>query len=304
MLQTTSLSIFNQLNAHDCPLSHVVFSQKGEFLVTADVEHNVVVWKAGKVHYRLNFRSLLERLWGIDRVRSIAIDDMRNMLYVAAGGRLHALDLETGVRRWIYAPPYAFCFLITSPVSMMIRDDGNLVAAFDDGAMEIWTPDGKRLFRFHDNDVPTKLIQLHRDDAIIGTDGFSVTIWDPQTQAKVGKLHTGERIFGFAGSASDGLCATRTFDSVTIWALDTGSPIARIPVGIGLPCMAFTGLRKLLAVSEEHRIRLYDYTGNPIAQCELGDRRTICISASEDGTALAVGCDDGTAKLFDLTKLS
>lgn len=303
MHSITSLPVFNQLEGHRSAVCNIAFSLKGEFLVTADVEHDVVVWKAGKEHYRLNFKSLLERLWGIDRVRAIAIDDLRNMLYVAAGGRLHALDLETGARQWIYAPPYALCFLITSPVAMIVRDDGNLVAVFDDGAMEIWTPEGKRLFRFHDNDVPTKLIQIHRDDAIIGTDGFTVTIWDPQTQAKVGRLNTGERIFGFAGSADDGLCATRTFDHATIWSLESGTQIARIPVGVGLPCMAFTGLSKMLAISEEHRIRLFDYTGNPVAICHVDDRRTVCLSASQDGTAVAVGCDDGTVKMFDLTRL-
>ncbi len=302
MLQSTVLPLLNVLEGHESAVTHVAFTKNGEMLVTADVNHDVVVWKRGEELYRLNFRSLVERFWGIDRVRSLAIDDERRMLYVAAGGRLHALDLDSGERKWIYAPPFALCFMVTSPVSMIVRDDGNLVAVFDDGFMEMWTPQGQRLFRFSDNDMPTKLIQVHRDDAVIGTDGFSVTIWDPETQAKVGKLNTGERIFGFAGPGNDHLCATRTYDSVTIWGLESGSRLAHVTVGVGMPLMAFLPAKKLLAVSEEHRVRLYDYTGVLVAECQLEEEhRTVCLTASHDGTVVAVGLEDGSVRLFDVT---
>lgn len=304
MLNTTTLPIFNQLKEHDCAISHIIFSENGEYLVTADVDHEVVVWKAGVEHYRLNFRSVLERFWGIDRVRAIVVDDKQNTLYVAAGGRLHALDLETGARKWIYAPPYVLCFLITSPVAMVVHNDGNLIAVFDDGAMEMWSPEGIRMFRFRENDVPTKLIQVHKDDSVIGTDGFSVTIWDPKTQAKVGKLTVDERIFGFAGSADDSVCATRTYDSVTLWGVDSASRIARIPVGVGLPAMTFVGSRKLVAILEEKRVRLFDYAGNHIADCPVEEpHRAVCVSASYDGTVLTIGCEDGIIRFYDLTLL-
>ncbi|MFX8937935.1 hypothetical protein ABTN00_20015, partial [Acinetobacter baumannii] len=78
-----------------------------------------------------------------ERIRDIAFSPDGTRIYVAAADQVTAVDVESGETAWVYTAPRSFGFLIISPWSLDVSEEGEVVAAFDNGTIVSWDATGQ-----------------------------------------------------------------------------------------------------------------------------------------------------------------
>lgn len=289
-----------ELLAHREGVKAIAVSGDGQWKATADVGRRVIVWKGDDPVLKYDPIPIWERMGANRRVYSLAFSRDSYVLYIGMTDRLAAYHVDSGVRIWQFRGPRVLAFLPSSPVGLAVNPvTETLAAAYDDGHVGLWTPTGSCRRFWFDNDAPRHLAFTRDGSRLIGSDSFSICIWDAETHAKIARHVPNERVHALALSTGFDVAASRTLYDITIWDVDTGAESAKIPIGRGLPLMAFSPTAKLLAYSEMNVVRVCDFEGNAKGETTIPTEMTLSLGFSADGEILLVGGSDGAIRAYE-----
>lgn len=276
-------------------INHIAYSPDGKTIATSDVHMNVQVTRGGETIFSQRFRSKQDKIRPTDRVRGLQFSLDGRLLFVAAADTLRALEVESGDEIWSYTPPRSFGFLVISPICLTSRD-GDVAAAFDNGSMAVWSESGIMKSLWHHNDAPRTLEFASEGALLVGTDSFSLTGWNWETRKQTFKMPMPARVYGMAVSRRELVAGTRTLHGIHLWDLAQQKAIGAMPVGFGLPLLAFSPTAPLMAYSERHSVMLCDLEGQIVDQRPVQDAAIVSLAFSRDGQEIAVGCTDNQVR--------
>jgi WD40 repeat protein len=295
---TSPLVLLGELKGHRAGVRCVACSPDGLWTATADSSRRIVIWRGTEAHLSFDPLPFWQRFPSNRRIHSLAFSIDSSILFVALTDRLAAYDVDSGRRLWAVRGRRMLAFLPSSPTTLAAHPiTGQLVTVYEDGYLSFWTPEGRSQENWFDNDAPRQLSFTRDGSKIVGTDGFSICIWDAATHAKLAKHMPKDKIHGFAVSSLNDTVATRTLYRVTTWNLETGQELGNATVGQGLPIQAFSTISEELAVGENQRISVMDFEGNSLAEATLPETIALAMAYSQDGR-LFVACSDGVVRIY------
>ena len=277
-------------------INHVAYGPDGLTMATADVHMNVHVTRGSELLYRRRFNVLEDKIRPTQRIRGMVFSRDGRLLYLAAADRVIAVDVSTGDEVWSYRAPRSFGFLVISPVSLATSSTGDVAAAFDNGSLAVWDEGGLMKSLWHHNDAPRMIGFSVDGQTLIGTGSFSLTGWNWQTRKRTFKLPMPARVYGLALSSVAPVAATRTLHGIHLWNLETQQAIGALPVGFGLPLVAFSPTEQVFAFAERNGVMLVDFNGQLIDQRVVQDAAVLSLAFSIDGKDIAVGCSDNQVR--------
>lgn len=280
------------------PVQNLAFGSQGRS-ATGDVNRVVRVSRDGAPVFTLDLRSNKRKIRSIERIRGLAFSPDGAALYVACGDQMSAFDSTTGERLWAYEPPRAWGFLIISPISISVSPDGDVAMATDAGRVRVWSSDGSTKSHWSDNDSP-RIAAYAGTDRLVGTDSFSLCVWQPSTGAKLARRKLAERVYGMAVSPNGRLAATRTLHGIDAVDVETLEVVGRYPVGYGLPLVAFSDDSALLAVNEDDSVKVYTVGNGKESLLKANEARIRSLRFKDEQT-LAAGCSDGVVRTWHVS---
>jgi WD40 repeat protein len=273
---------------HSKGLNHLAFGSDGARLAVADTALNVEVREGDRLVWARSLASTNYKVMGIQRIRGIAFAPDSSALYALASDILYALDAETGEELWRYQPPRALGFLVVSTSSLAVRADGLVAAAFDNGAIGVWTPEGILKGLWKDVDTQRHMAFLP-DGRLVGDDSFGLTVFDVSTRKRVRRTSLHDRAFGLATSAT-GRVAVRTLHEA--WQMSPeGEIYSKTPVEPGLPLLAFHPTEPMLALGAAHAVHLVDSEGKKLHRIPVEDTTVVSMAFTPDGRVIVGGAD-------------
>ena len=282
------------LLARSSGLNQLAFRPDGARLATADTTMAVEVREGERLVWSRSLASSEPKLASVQRVRGLAFAPDGAALYALATNRLAALDADTGAVLWDYRPPLTLGFLVTATTALAVRADGLVAAAFDNGAIGAWSPEGRLQGLWKDVDVQRRLAFL-RDGRLLGDDSFGLSVFDVDTRKRLHRTPLRERSYGLA-VAPDGSVAVRTLHEA--WQIaSSGEVFARTPVEPGLPLLAYNPCEPRLALGAAHAVLLADFDGRIVGHHEVPATPVVSLAFAPDGR-LVVGGGDGTLRTF------
>lgn len=286
------------LAAHREGVNAIVGVPSGQVWASADNARRIQIWNGDQPANRFDPFSLWERVYGNRRIYGMHFSPDGETLYVAMTDRLAAYETSSGRKGWQYRGPRVLAFLPSSPVAVAVdRTTGTVTAAFDDGHFGLWRPQGHPIAMWLDNETPRQLGFTRDGTKIVGTDSFSIGMWDVQTRTKIARHVPNQRVHALKLSPAFDVAASRTLYDVSIWDIETGTESARIPVGRGLPLLAFSPNSPLLALSERNRLRVCDFEGALLGEWETPEA-ILSVAFSNDGRQVMAGLSDATIRQF------
>ncbi len=271
-------------------INRFAISRDGKLRATSDVDMNVVIESEGTVIFNENFSSANEKIKPTERVRGLAFSPDGSQIYIAAGEKLWAIGAYDGQIRWSYVAPRSFGFLIISPMTLDVSTKGEIAVAFDNGSVKVWDSRGELRARWNDNDCPRTLKYAADAGRIVGTDSFSLCIWDLANLKAKRKIVMPDRVYGMDLNQAGTIAAVRTLKEVLIWDLERASRICSIPVEPGTPIVALHPSKPLVACGEGSRISFSALSGQFLSRHELDAASGLCMAFDHSGSELIVGC--------------
>lgn len=276
----------------------IAASPDGQWVAAADTELRVVIRRKGEKVRSFDPFSFWERYPINRQVYDLAISLDSQTLFVSATDRLHAYDLESGRRKWRFRGPRVLAFLPANPVSLSVNPvSGELAAGFEDGHLGIWTPEGRGIGFWYDDQGPNKLSFTHDGRHLIGTDHTAICIWDAQSHAKIARHYPKKPVHGLALSPIDDHAVTTDLYEVLIWRHESGAEVARMPVEPGLPLVACSS-KSQFAFASGRSVVLASFQGVRLAHFNLEPARPTRLTFTDDGSLLLVGASDGSVRHF------
>jgi WD40 repeat protein len=289
--------------ADAAPIKLIRYSPNGELMAAVDVRRTVRVWRGSEIVYERRFRASWDRLRGIDHVRDLAFDCEGRRILVASGNRVRAFDLSSGREMQVGQRKPSLGFMITCPQSVAISPANEVSIAYDDAVIEVLTlleTACRPKSTWQDNDAPGELYYSFDGTKIVGTDRYSVCVWDPVLGTKLGRLMA-EKVYGMAVSPVDDLIAVRNLRGIALWNIESGELIARMPTMAGLPTVVFSRDGKFIAAGDTKGVTLYDRNGILVQRIEsIVPVLSLCFSPVED--RLAVGFSDGKLLFWEYVR--
>jgi WD40 repeat protein len=274
--------------------NRVAISTDGRFVATSDVDMNVVVRDEGQAVFECNLGSENDKIRPTERVRGLAFSPDGNLLYAAAGSKVFAIQTSNWETVWEYEPPRSFGFLIISPIALDVSPTGDIAAAFDNGTFVVWDGSGVKKETVRDNDSPRWMRFVANGTHLVGSDGFCVCKWPLPQQKRKLKIAPHSRFFGMDADQTGQFAATRTLQHVVIWDLKEKERAASIPVGPGIPLVAFHPTEELVAYAERSRIALVDFKGKHYRDFDLEVSSALSIVFTRKGDEMLIGCTEKT----------
>ncbi len=269
--------------------NHLAFGPDEGLLATADTRSRVAVLERGREVWARSFSSEDPKKAALDRIQGLAWSPAGDALYVLGASGLCALDRATGEPRWSHEPPRTLGFLVVLPTALAVRRDGIVAAAFDDGTVGAWTPEGECLGLWQDADTQRHLAFLP-SGLLLGDGSFGLSVFDLIARRRTESIALRDRSYGLA-VAPDGSVAVRTLHEA--WQLDlTGEVLARTPVESGLPTIAYHPAVPLLALGFANGVLLVEPDGRTASRRETG-AAVVSLAFTPDGR-LALACADGS----------
>ncbi|HVT13445.1 MAG TPA: WD40 repeat domain-containing protein [Fimbriimonadaceae bacterium] len=299
-MTTTTLAPIHGYVAHDDPVNHVVFSREGGLLASSDTAMRVKLWRFRQFVREFDLRSISEKVRPTERIRGLCFNSAEDRLLVAAGEVVASFNLNSPSDQpeWAYTAPRLLAFLIVSPTSIAVSSDDELAATFDNGTIAVWGPNGDRRALIRHNAVPRMLAYLP-DESLIGSDGFSVSLWRKDQRKPVWHRSSKERIYGLAASRDGKLVAVRQLHRTEVFEIESGAHVGGYKLGRGLPLVEFGPGTHTLAIGSQHAIDLYDVDAGSHARLSLDDAELISLTFFSDSSQIVAGCSDGTIRTWD-----
>jgi WD40 repeat protein len=284
-------------NAHRDRVNHVATSPDRDVFAGSDVSSRVLVWRQGEVALDFTVRSRF-RPWLSNVVRALQFSADGRELYVAMSDRVRSYDVENGQTRWCASAPNLLAFLPNPPQGLAVAPSGDLVVTYASGVIDLWTPYRVRKARWSHNDAPRMIGVLGDGRRAIGANGYSVTMWDLDSHALIGRLDPGGHVYGFAVSRVRDVAALHYGTSVRLFDLVEGREMARFDVPPGLPLIAFSPNEEALAVGMGTSVSIRDFEGREIYGTTPSKGRVQAFAFALDGASILVGDSLGGLRAF------
>jgi WD40 repeat protein len=277
-------------------INHVAFSPDGQTVATSDVHMSVHVVRDSEVLFTRSFNVWQDKIRPTQRVRGLHFSRDGKHLFLAAADTVSAISLATGDVEWSYTPPRSFGFLVISPLWLAASPNGDVAAVFDNGSVAVWGDGGMMKSLWHHNDAPRTIEFSTGGHSLIGTDSFSLTGWDWQTRKQTFKIAMPARVYAMSVSQVLPVVATRTLHGIHFWDLESKKGVGAMPVGFGLPVLAFSPTQPVLAYAERHAVMLADMDGRVIDQRPVPGAAVLSLAFAPDGSGVALGCSDNQVR--------
>jgi len=298
--QPHALTALDSHSAHDDPINHIAFAERGQIMATSDTAMKVKIWRGRELIHQLDTRSISDKVRPTERIRGLAFASDGDRLIVAAGEHVASFKVNSILDRpdWTYIAPRLLAFLIISPTSISISEHDTLAAAFDNGTTVIWDGDGVRQHIIRHNASP-RYLQFVSGEKIVGTDGFSVSLWRPEERRPVMHRISEDRIYGMAATSDGKFVALRRLFSTAVFEVESGAEVVEHKQGRGLPLVEFGPGTHCMALGTQHAIHLYDLPSNQHAKLALDDAELISLSFLPDSSQVIAGCSDGRVRVWE-----
>ncbi len=295
-MTATRLKPSLSLTAHESPVRLIAFDRQGK-MVTADVDMQTVVWADRAPVVKLDYRSPNPRHRPLDRLRSAAFAPDGRTLFLACGSRLLAIDASDGREVWRYSAPEWWPFMVASPQSIAVDNQGYYVVSFDNGSFERFSPGFRRVYRHKDNDSPVWFSLDQQARKIVGCDGYHICVWNMESGHKVSRVPVEGHAFAFAYCSATGLAAIRDAGTVSVWNLLGTESGEQITVAPGPPLVTFDELGTRLAYASGSEVALRDLSTGQTYLLDGSQPRLVTLSFDSKGQ-LWTGHADGSIKLW------
>lgn len=273
---------------HSQGLNQLAFRSDGMRLAVADTALNVEVRDGDGVVWTRSLANDDVKVAPVQRIRGLAYAPDGMTLYALGTDTLFALDAESGAVRWSYQPSRTLGFLVVTGASLAVREDGLVAAAFDNGAIGVWTVWGELKGLWKDVDTQRRMVFLH-DGRLLGDDSFGLSVFDVETRKRLYRTPLRDRSFGLA-IAPDGCVAVRTLHEA--WQIaPRGEVFARTPVDPGLPLLAYHPYRRLLALGAAHSVDMVDPNGEIVERFDIPSTTVVSMTFARNGQLWIGGAD-------------
>jgi WD40 repeat protein len=281
----------------------IAFSLDGTQVVTGDVALELALWRDQRVVYRWDMTG--EARWWRrgERIRAVAFSRDGRSLYVSCGESLWCLDCEGGTIKWEHRSRGIFAFMRNSCLATWVLPDGAVAATYDDGKFEVRSPDGDLVHRWGHRDCPRQAVPVGDGWTIVGADNHRVSVWDVRAGDEIATFDPGVSIHGLAASRDRSLVAIRTLEELILWDRVERSVIARVPGGLGLPCLDVCPQRDLVAAADLDGVRVFNSRAELLARADARGMRVLSAKFMPEGSTLVAGCMDGTIRAWDVGAL-
>jgi hypothetical protein len=229
-------------------INHIALDPVRRLCVLADTAMGLQAFHGETLLWTKYLGSDNDKIRPTQRIRALSLSG--DSLFVAAGDSIDEYEVESGDIAWSHTPPRSWGFLITSPVAVA-HDRDTVVAAFDNGTLGRWNRQTFRSQIKHLNDTP-RWLGLHGDE-IIGSDGYSLTVWDRESLTPLTHQRLRTKVHGLALSPVGSRVALTTLHGIEIWDWSTHQPLFQISTRIGRPAICFNASGSLY-IAESGRL--------------------------------------------------
>jgi hypothetical protein len=281
--------------AHDGPVRFLTALADGS-VVSADLTGVAVRWRERDAVWARDLGRQMSKSWMTVRVRGLAASHDGRRLFVSAGPRLWSVAVSDGTSDWHYDPPSTFAFIVTGVAGVAVSWDGEVWASLDDGFMEVRDPSGEAMARWQDASAP---IALHaHDDRIVGTDGFTMSVWESASRRLVDRRALDQRAFRFA--AGRGVAVTRELDGLTVWNIAEARPLRTIALQPGGPGVAVSPDGASFAAADGDGWTVFDRDGAPTHRVHVDGHRILSLAFLGEAGMVATGDNAGRLVFWHL----
>jgi WD40 repeat protein/transcriptional regulator with XRE-family HTH domain len=295
------------LAGHTGPVYALDFHPFSDYIISADVNGNVIQWKLhtdGSPPERVDLPS--HRGAAVYRVT------------FSPAGRLFATgDSDGGIRLWDAdrcEPAHELTRHHASVWPMMFRPDGErLATSSNDFTVKVWnTRDGALVGTLAGHERRVNMVSFSRDDSLLATSGNdgSVRLWNPRTGELKDRLgRSPDRLVSAVFGPQAPLLATASNDGrVLVWTGDRHDGEVRFEAGrmvdlntdnVWATAFDPDGDRLATANDDGSVEVIYFRTGRSIGRLSRDGGRVRTLAFSPDGRVLATGGDGSRVRLRD-----
>ena len=274
-------------------------SDRRRFLC-ADLGLRVKLVADGRTALQFDLGSDSYKARAMDRVRDIAVSEDGGLAFVAAGLHLRCLDLQQGSELWRHSPRFMYGFLQTSPRAVGVTKNKNVFVCNDSGTMQLWRPEGKLVSQWASNDTPNMVSRLADGTSFVGSDGYGLTVWEPEDGLRTMKLRSSLRVYALKAFPKSDMVATRLDGAIGTFDLFAGSLKTAFHIGPGLPYIDVSPLGETLLYGQGRGVALSDLDGKAVAFYERPGSRVLTAVFDPDGRQIVAGTDAGDTVRFDV----
>jgi WD40 repeat protein len=282
-------------------INHISYSPDGSRIAWSSVNMIVrieALGSPGRSILEWDLSSLNEKVRPTERIRGLEFSSDGRLLFVAAADTLCAVELESQSLLWSYTPPRSFGFLVVSPVHLAVAGNGLIAACFDNGSIGVWREDGVLQSIWHDNDSPRVLRFTGNGTQLLGTDSFSLVVWDIDTRRRVSRVRLRDRVYAMDAPAHRPVAVLRTLSSLQIWDLNAMSVSSQVPVGAGFPVVCCHPSDTLFATSDRQCVSIIDYSGHVMDQLPISPAKVFSLAHARTSSDVVIGCNEDTPRFW------
>ncbi len=279
-------------------VNHVAFSRDGSQMAISRTDMSIEISKDGVTFRVLTVGSSDEKVRPTQRIRGLEFGSSGDRLIVASADQVRCVPLSVDAPAWTVVPQRSFGFLVTSPLAVAVSADDRVAAAFDDGSLGVWWPDGECVYLRKESNAPRSLSFALSDAVTVGTDGFSIGSWAVGSGRPVLKRLLDERAFASAYSPSHNLIAVRTMNAVIGFDIVSGEARWRVATEVGLPLLAFETGTGRLAIPDEHGLTIVNSQGQSEGRQLLSGAAVTAVAFNPASREIVLGLADGSVQVL------
>lgn len=282
------------------PMQNVAYDPNGRWMVASDTDCVLHIFEHGEPSFNFALTAHEIKMSTLMRVRSMSFDYNLPILYIACGNLIWALHLENRSILWTATTSRLFAFQGIIANEVCAHPNGYLAYAFDNGHFGLRSPDGIRLKSWRHNAGPRWMGFCNHASTLVGSDGFAIHEWDTATGLPSLTYQTVGRIMRLSTSVNDPYFAVRTLHHVHVFEVGNRVPLLTADVGSGLPLLAFSKEKPLLAVNSDDEIRIYHFPEGEVRTLSFKTSHPQGLAFSHDGSTLAIAGSDGSVHSITL----
>ena len=269
-------------------INHIALDPVSRICVLADTAMGLQAFRGEQMLWAKYLGSENDKIRPTQRIRALSSSGDR--VFVAAGDSIDAYEVESGKLAWSHTPPRSWGFLITSPIALD-HDDETIIVAFDNGTLGRWDRQTFRSLVKPFNDTP-RWLGLHGTE-IIGSDGYSLSVWDRETLTLRKRKRLPTKAHGFALSPADTRVALTSLHGIEIWDWSTNEPLFQISTRVGRPAVCF-GADGNLYLAESGRVCRVKPNQEVDTVHASNLVKPLCCTHDEFSRSTLIGLADGT----------